>query len=143
MDFDEVKRELLEAIKKNYQPFALLDDDPRLEDAFKHPICDEQECADKLPIISKHYTYGELPEGIKILSCKSAKISSCRYTRYIDEEALVWDSTQKELFLYIPNIEHPRVAFKGSCWIESWKLKEEYQHLNLHNIYMEVIASLR
>ena len=46
--------------------------DPRLEDAFKYPNCDEQGYAAVLPAIWKNYQYGQTADGVKIISKKSA-----------------------------------------------------------------------
>lgn len=109
----------------------------RLEDAFKVPIYDENVYSESLPAIYGSYGYGQYPDGVKILSLRSASLETRLYSRYLDEEALVWDSVKEELFLYVPDPNGPRVAFKGSNWQFAKRLKPEYykDFISLRTIY--------
>ena len=67
---------------------------------------------------------------------KSAKIASTLYSRYLDEEALVWDANKQRLLLYIPDPQNPKMAFKGSGWTCAKKLKDNNGILDLADVYM-------
>jgi hypothetical protein len=137
MSSDEIHHKLKSSFENFFNielyPDAL--NDPRLEYSFKSPDCREPEM---LPAIWKDYGYEETADGVKIISAKSAKIASDVYLHYVDEETIVWDADRKEMFLYIPDMENPRLAFKGTSWICARKLKDEYSHLNLYDVYMEI-----
>ena len=107
-----------------------------LEDAFKTPIVDEEGRSESLPTIWNDYSYGETEEGILIITNKSAKIASTLYSRYLDEEALVWDANKQRLLLYIPDPQNPKMAFKGSGWTCAKKLKDNDGILDLADVYM-------
>ena len=107
-----------------------------LEDAFKTPIVDEEGRSESLPTIWNDYSYGETEEGILIITNKSAKIASTLYSRYLDEEALVWDANKQRLLLYIPDPQNPKMAFKGSGWTCAKKLKDNNGILDLADVYM-------
>lgn len=70
--------------------------------------------------------YHNLPNDVKTISYLSATLKSELYSKYLDEEAIVWDTATQELLLYIPDKKHPAVAFKGSRWQYARKLKKEY-----------------
>ena len=117
MNIDTFKKTLTENMNSSVElviPKTLSDE--RLEDAFKHPECNAEGYAPSLPVVCDSYSYGKTDNGVKILSSKSASVASGLYSRYIDEEALLWDASQQELFIYIPDEELPTVAFKGSSW---------------------------
>ena len=107
-----------------------------LEDAFKTPVVDEEGRSESLPTIWNDYSYGETEEGILIITNKSAKIASTLYSRYLDEEALVWDANKQRLLLYIPDPQNPKMAFKGSGWTCAKKLKDNNGILDLADVYM-------
>ena len=107
-----------------------------LEDAFKTPVVDEEGRSESLPTIWNDYSYGETEEGILIITNKSAKIASTLYSRYLDEEALVWDANKQRLLLYIPDPQNPKMAFKGSGWTCAKKLKDNDGILDLADVYM-------
>lgn len=107
-----------------------------LEDAFKTPIVDEEGRSESLPTIWNDYSYGETEEGILIITNKSAKIASTLYSRYLDEEAIVWDANKQRLLLYIPDPQNPKMAFKGSGWTCAKKLKDNDGILDLADVYM-------
>ena len=107
-----------------------------LEDAFKTPIVDEEGRSESLPTIWNDYSYGETEEGILIITNKSAKIASTLYSRYLDEEAIVWDANKQRLLLYIPDPQNPKMAFKGSGWTCAKKLKDNNGILDLADVYM-------
>ncbi len=113
-----------------------------LEDAFKTPVVDEEGRSESLPTIWNDYSYGETEEGILIITNKSAKIASTLYSRYLDEEALVWDANKQRLLLYIPDPQNPKMAFKGSGWTCAKKLKKQNDHIDLAEVYLESIISL-
>ena len=62
---------------------------------------------------------------------------SSEMVRPEDEEVLVWDSVKEELFLYVPDPNGPRVAFKGSKWQFAKRLKPEYKYF-ISLIYIKV-----
>ena len=128
--------DLEEYLRGSLVEHALNDD--RLEDAFKTPTCDENGYAEQMPVIGTCYGYGQTSDGVKILTKKSAKAASTLYSKYLNEEALVWDSSKQELFMYVPDTECPAVAFKGSCWQYAKRLKRECSHLNIDDIYQEI-----
>ena len=107
-----------------------------LEDAFKTPIVDEEGRSESLPTIWNDYSYGETEEGILIITNKSAKIASTLYSRYLDEEAIVWDANKQRLLLYIPDPQNPKMAFKGSGWTCAKKLKDNDGILGLADVYL-------
>lgn len=120
------------------EPDFLLND-PRLENAFKSPVADAEGYSERIPAIYTDYRYAVSDDGVKVLSLKSAMITSSLYSKYLDEEALVWDSIKQELFHYIPDEQCPEIAFKGSIWQYAMKLKEEYSYMNLCDIYKELV----
>lgn len=144
MDIEDIKKLLqkeIDSLAEPKYPDAL--DDARLEDAFKSPICDDEGYAPHMLAIWNSFKYGETPDGVKILSYKSASTASDLYSKYLNEEAIVWDSAKQELFLYTPDIEHPAIAFKGSNWLCAKKLKAEYSHLNIYDVYMELLKDIK
>ena len=133
--------DLEEYLRGSLVEHALNDD--RLEDAFKTPTCDENGYAEQMPVVWADYGYGQTKDGVKILTKKSAKAASELYSKYLDEKALVWDSSKQELFMYIPDTECPAVAFKGSCWQYAKRLKSECSHLNIDDIYQEIWLKIK
>lgn len=137
--------DLEEYLRGSLVEHALNDD--RLEDAFKTPACDENGYAEQMPVVWADYGYGQTKDGVKILTKRSAKISSTLYSKYLDEEALVWDSSKQELFVYVPDAECPAVAFKGSSWQYAKKLKieavAENWDLNIYDIYKEIVQNIK
>ena len=109
-----------------------------LEDAFKTSQCDERGYAELCPVISSRYSHGETEDGIKVLSLKSAIIASSLYTRYLDEEALVWAQAEGELYLYVPDSQCPRIAFKSMSWTCARRLTSEFRHIDLRDIYQAI-----
>jgi HD superfamily phosphohydrolase YqeK len=137
--------ELEKCLRSSLVEQALNDD--RLEDAFKTPICDENGYAEQMPVVWADYGYGQTPDGVKILTKRSAKTASSLYSKYLDEEALVWDSSKQELFVYVPDAECPAVAFKGSSWLCAKKLKTEAiienRNLNIYEVYKEILSKIK
>ena len=134
---EEVIKQFEEMVKNAKTPEcpSILKDE-RFEDAFKVPIYDENGYAESLPAIYGLYGYGQYLDGVKILSLRSASLETRLYSSYLDEEALVWDSVKEELFLYVPDPNGPRVAFKGSNWQFAKRLKPEYKDfISLRTIY--------
>ena len=117
--------------------------DPRLENAFKAPAADADGYCERIPVVGLDYKYFVNEAGIKTLSTKSAMITSSLYPKYLDEEALVWDSIKQELFHYIPDEQCPEIAFKVSGWQYALKLKKEYSYMNLCDIYKELESLLK
>ncbi len=142
----EMQQEDLEKSLRNSLIEQALNDD-RLEDAFKTPICDENGNAEPMPVVWADYGYGQTQDGVKIITKRSAKAASTRYSKYLDEEALVWDSSKQELFVYIPDAESPAVAFKGSCWQFAKKLKIEAiienWEVNIYGVYREIMSKIK
>ena len=111
-----------------------------LEDAFKCPECNDHGEADSIPVIWKDYGYGQYTDGVCFLTARSASMASSLYSKYLDEQALVWDSNKEKLFLYEPDPQNPKVAFKGSSWIFAKKLKAEYnEYITLRDVYYRTI----
>ena len=143
MSLDEIKKQMFEQINSSVEPFlpeALKDE--RLEDAFKFPATDDEGYAEQMPCIMNSYDYGKTEDDVKILTRKSASISSNLYSKYLDQEAIVWDATKNELFLYMPDSDSPAVAFKGSGWVCAKSLKLDYFHLNIYDVYKELQAEI-
>jgi hypothetical protein len=143
---EEMQRDDLEVYLRNSLIERALNDD-RLEDAFKTPVCDENGYAEQMPAIWTDYGYGQNQDGVKILTKRSAKTASTLYSKYLDEEALVWDSSKQKLFVYVPDAESPAVAFKGSSWLCAKKLKIEAildnWDLNIYDIYQEILSKIK
>ena len=137
MNEEKMKEQLMELAKNAKEPVCpeILNDD-RLEDAFKTPVCDEGGYSESIPAIYNDYGYGQYPNGVKILTLKSATLETRLYSKYLDEEALVWDLAKEELYLYVPDPDGPKVAFKGSRWQFAKKLKPEYSEFSLVDIYL-------
>ena len=108
-----------------------------LEDAFKTPVVDAEGRSESIPVIWEDYSYGETEEGLLTISSKSAKTTSTLYSKYLDEEALVWDAHHQRLLIYIPDPKNPKVAFKGSGWTCAKKLKHPENILGLEDVYMQ------
>jgi hypothetical protein len=138
----EMQRDDLEEYLRGSLAEHALNDD-RLEDAFKTPMCDENGYAEQMPVIGVDYGYGQTQDGTKILTKRSAKIASTLYSKYLDEEALVWDSAKQELFVYVPDSECPDVAFKVSSWHCAKRLKGEYSHLNIYEVYKDILSKIK
>ena len=147
MDSDTIKSMLIDKVNLSVEPSlpeAL--NDERLENAFKSPECDEQGYAPSIPSIWDSNSYGQTADTVKILSLKSARSASGLYSKYLDEEALVWDAAKNELFLYVPDEKCPTIAFKGSRWLCAKKLKPIYRDLNIYdmyNMYNELHAKIK
>jgi hypothetical protein len=142
----EMRQDELEKFLRSSLIEQALNED-RLEDAFKTPICDENGYAEQMPVVWADYGYGQTPDGVKILTKRSAKTASTLYSKYLDEEALVWDSSKQELFVYVPDAECPAVAFKGSSWLCAKKLKTEAiienRDLNIYEVYKEILSKIK
>lgn len=108
-----------------------------LEDAFKTPVVDAEGRSESIPAIWDDYSYGETEEGLLTISSKSAQITSTLYSKYLDEEALVWDAHHQRLLIYIPDSENPKLAFKGSGWTCAKKLKDNNGLLDLADVYLD------
>ena len=142
---ETVKKMLMDKIgslKEPILPEAL--NDERLEDAFKESLCDEQGYSPNMPGVWDSSRYGKTADGVKILSLKSARSASSLYLRYLDEEALVWDAAEQELFLYVPDKKCPTVAFKGGRWLCAKKLKLSYWlDVSIYDVYKELQAKIK
>lgn len=142
----ELQQDELEKFLRSSLIEQALNED-RLEDAFKTPICDENGYAELMPVVWADYGYGQTPDGVKILTKRSAKTASSLYSKYLDEEALVWDSLKQELFVYVPDAECPAVAFKGSSWLCAKKIKTESiienRDLNIYEVYKEILSKIK
>lgn len=138
LDADKLKEDFLEMVKNAKEPTCpdVLNDD-RLEDAFKQPVCDQDGYAESIPAIGEDYKYMIESDGTKVISAPSALIKSRLYSKYMDVRALVWDSAKEELFLYVPDFQQPKMAFKGGRWIYAKTLKSEFVDLSLKAIYKE------
>ena len=141
MDIKKMMLEKMENSTESIMPEAL--NDGRLEDAFKSPECNEDGFAPSMPAIWNSCSYGQTSDGVKILSLRSASIASDLYSHYLEEESLVWDAAEQELFLYIPDEKCPAIAFKGSCWLCAKKLKMENRNLNIYDVYKEISLKIQ
>lgn len=144
MDIEDVKKMMLEEMQNSAEPVipeAL--NDERLEDAFKVPVCDENGYAPTMPGILNSCSYGMGDDGVKIISLRSACSASGLYSKYLDEHAVVWDAAKQELFLYIPDIKCPTVAFKGGSWLCAKRLKSECNNLNIYDVYKEIQSKIK
>lgn len=110
-----------------------------LEDAFKTPVIDAEGRSESIPTIWDDYSYGETEEGLFTISSKSAKITSTLYSKYLDEEALVWDAHHQRFLFYIPDSQTPKTAFKGSGWTCAKKLKDPESIIGLKDVYIQSI----
>ena len=139
-DKDKILKQLQE-VAKNAKPteYPSILNDERLEDAFKEPIADENGCCESIPAIWNDYGYGKYDDGVLFITLKSATIKSNLYSKYLDERALVWDSVNERLLLYLPDPKEPRMAFKGSRWQFAKRLKSEYYNCSLIYIYQEFL----
>lgn len=132
-------QKLLENAKVPECPPIFMDE--RLEDAFLEPIADENGYCASIPALCKDYEYGKFDNGVLFITKRSAFIKSSLYSKYLNEESLVWDSINSRLLLYIPDAEEPRLAFKGSAWQFAKKLKPEFEEfITLRDIYFEYLA---
>ncbi len=112
-------------------------DDERFEDAFLVPETDEEGYSESIPAIYGDYGYGKYSDGVLFITLKSASLETRLYSKYLDSEALVWDSVSERLLLYVPDPIEPRVAFKGSRWQFAKRLKPEYEDcISLKDIYL-------
>lgn len=116
--------------------------DGRLEDAFKTPECNENGYAPTIPCFLDSNSFEVKDDDVKILSLNNVR-SVDVYSRYLDEYALVWDASKQELFLYIPDIKCPAVAFKGGNWVCAKRLKSEYSNLNIYDVYKEIQSKIK
>lgn len=112
-----------------------------LEDAFKTPVVDSEGHSESIPAIWDDCSYDETEEGILTISSKSAKTTSTLYSRYLDEEALVWNTNKQRLLLYIPDPQNPKMAFKGSGWTCAKKLKGQKSIIGLEDVYIQSIKN--
>lgn len=142
IDKDKLKEKFLEmAIEAKEPECPSFFNDERLEDAFKTPVTDANGKCEALPAIWNDYGYGKDDDGVLYINSKSAPIMSDLYSKYLDEEALVWDTVKEELFLYTPDTSEPRMAFKGSSWQFAKRLKPEYEEfITLRDVYYEIMG---
>ena len=141
IDKDNILRQLQEMAQNAKAPEcpAFLKDE-RLEDAFKEPVADENGECEPFPTIWNDYGYGQDDDEVLFITSKSAPIRSNLYSKYLDEKALVWDSNKERLLLYVPDVNQPKVAFKGSCWQFAKRLKPEYEDfITLRDVYYEIM----
>lgn len=138
---EEIISKLKEIVSNAQEPICpdvLLDE--RLEDAFKISETDEEGYSEEVPIIWQDYGYGKMEDGTLVIMRRSASFVSRLYTKYLDEEALVWDQYKERLLLYLPDENEPRMGFKGSTWWFAKKLKPEYKlTCSLRDIYKEYL----
>ena len=141
IDKEEILKQLQEMAQNAKAPECpTVLQDERLEDAFKTPTCNEDGYCESIPAIWNDYGYGKYEDGTLFITLRSASIGSNLYSKYLDDEALVWDSANERLLLYVPDPEEPRMAFKGSRWQFAKRLKPEYEDfLTLRDIYEEFL----
>ena len=118
---------------------AIFMEDSRLEDAFKVSEMDEKGYSESIPSVL-YSTLSPIEEGeFLYITSKVAMIESRLYSRYLDEEAIIWDGGREELYFYKPNPEQPKLAFTSGqgVWFAK-KLKAEYADQSLEDIYKEL-----
>lgn len=136
---EEILKQLQEMVKNAKAPESpKFFENERFENAFLEPEEDEEGYSESIPAIWHDYTYIEQTNGVKVITNSTAKINSNLYSKYIDTEALVWDSYDNILLLYLPDPENPKMAFKGSRWNFAKKLKKEFADQSLEDIYVEM-----
>lgn len=143
LDRDKLFKQFEEMIANAKEPTTpdFLNDD-RLEDAFLIPETDNEGYSPEIPAIWSDYGYGKCPDGVLFITLKSAFIKSSLYSKYLDEEALVWDSFKERLLLYVPDPKEPRMAFKGSAWQFAKRLKPEFElNITLRDVYCEYLKT--
>ena len=119
-------------------------DDERFEDAFLVPETDEEGYSESIPAIYGDYGYGKYSDGVLFITLKSASLETCLYSKYLDSEALVWDSISERLLLYVPDPTEPKIAFKGSRWQFAKRLKPEFEdYITLRDVYYEYLENLK
>lgn len=139
-DKDKFLKMLQEAAKNAIDPECpKFFDDERLEDAFLVPNHNDEDRSVSIPAIWSDYSYKEQTNGVRVLTNSTAIVNSCVFSKYIDSEALVWDSYKNILLLYIPDPEMPKMAFKGENWLFAKRLKPEFANISLEDIYLELI----
>lgn len=116
-------------------------EDVRLEDAFLNPDVNDEGYSEDIPGIWNDYSYIEQANGVRLITNANSKIITNLYSKYLDTDALVWDSYKERLLLYISDPENPKMAFKGSSWLFAKRLRPEFADLSLEDIYLEVIKS--
>ena len=140
---DEILMQLQEMVQNAKAPECptILQDD-RLEDAFLTPETDNDGYSPEIPAIWNEYGYGKYPDGVLFITLKSSSIKSNLYSKYLDEKALVWDSNNERLLLYVPDPSEPRMAFKGSSWQFAKRLKPEFEdYITLRDVYYECLEN--
>lgn len=142
IDKEKMRKQFIELVK-NAKPIECPEflKDVRLEDAFKEPVTDEDGYSEPIPAIFNDYHYTKDEDDVLFITLKSALIKSDLYSRYLDEEALVWDSNKERLLLYVPDPSEPRMAFKGPSWQFAKRLKPEFEdYITLRDVYYEMVC---
>lgn len=128
LDRDKLFKQFEEMIANAKEPTTpdFLNDD-RLEDAFLTPETDNEGYSPEIPAIWNDYGYGKYPDGVLFITLKSASIKSNLYSKYLDEEALVWDSFKVRFLFYVTDSEKTRMAFKSSALQYAKRQKPEFE----------------
>ena len=85
--------------------------------------------------------YIEQDNGVRLITTANSRVITNQYSKYLDTDALVWDSYKERLLIYISDPENPKMAFKGSSWLFAKRLRPEFADLSLEDIYLEAIKS--
>jgi hypothetical protein len=113
----------------------------RLEDAFLNPEVNDEGYSEDIPGIWNDYSYIEQDNGVRLITTANSRVITNQYSKYLDTDALVWDSYKERLLIYISDPENPKMAFKGSSWLFAKRLRPEFADLSLEDIYLEAIKS--
>ena len=141
IDKEKKRKQFMEMVK-NAKPIECPDflKDVRLEDAFKEPVTDEDGYSEPIPAIFNDYHHTKNEDGVLILSSQGASLVTNLYSKYLDDEALVWDSNKERLLLYVPDPNEPRMAFKSPSWQFAKRLKPEFEdYITLRDVYYEYL----
>lgn len=144
IDREKILKQLQEMTPNAQAPQCpeFLNNEDLFEDAFKEPVKNANGECEPLPAIFNDYGYGKYEDGTLFITLKSASLVSNLYSKYLDEEALVWDSNKERLLLYVPDPTQPKVAFKGSSWQFAKRLNPEHKgHITLRGVYNEIQES--
>ena len=114
-------------------------EDVRLEDAFLNPEVNDEGYSEDIPGIWNDYSYIEQDNGVRLITTANSRVITNQYSKYLDTDALVWDSYKERLLIYISDPENPKMAFKGSSWLFAKRLRPEFADLSLEDIYSEAI----
>jgi hypothetical protein len=142
IDKEKIIQMLQEKVKNAKPPECpKVFEDMRLEDAFLNPEVNDEGYSEDIPGIWNDYSYIEQDNGVRLITTANSRVITNQYSKYLDTDALVWDSYKERLLIYISDPENPKMAFKGSSWLFAKRLRPEFADLSLEDIYLEAIKS--